>query len=241
MNERSSGLVMRVRPLTDTSLIVHWLTPDLGRIATVAKGARQPKSPFAGKLDLCFGADFSFVRSRRSELHALREVVVRETHSGLRADHGLLVQAAYAVAFIEQVTETETPLPEIHDVLAGFLAHLPSQPPRPRSVFAFELRILAASGLAPDAEASGLRPGSRDLLGQLTDAAWPDLAGLQPAAADARAVRDFLHGFILQHCQKIPRGRAEALRAGTEEWSSPAKASKEADAAAAEAGRTQPR
>ena len=240
MNERTSGLVMRVRPLTDTSLIVHWLTPDLGRIATVAKGARQPKSPFAGKLDLCFGAEFSFVRSRRSELHALREVVVRETHPGLRADHGLLVQAAYAVAFIEQVTETETPLPEIHDVLAGFLAHLPSQPPRPRSVFAFELKILAASGLAPDAGASGLRPGSCNLLGQLTDAEWSDLAELRPTAPDARAVRDFLHGFILQHCQKIPRGRAEALRAGTEEWSSAAQAPKATAEAVTEATRTQP-
>ncbi len=240
MNERTSGLVMRVRPLTDTSLVVHWLTPDLGRIATVAKGARQPKSPFAGKLDLCFEAEFSFVRSRRSELHALREVVVREPHAGIRADYGLLAQAAYAVAFIEQVTETETPLPEIHHVLAGFLTHLPVQPPRPRGVFAFELKILAASGLAPDAGASGLRPGARDLLGQLTEAAWSDLAGLQPAAPDARAVRDFLHGFILQHCQRIPRGRAEALRAGTEEWASPAEGPKGAAAAADEAARTKP-
>src|SRR6185312_16938283 len=73
MDERATGIILRTRLLTDTSLIVHWLTPDCGRIATAAKGARRPKSPFRGKLDLFFEADFSFARSRRSELHILRE------------------------------------------------------------------------------------------------------------------------------------------------------------------------
>ena len=40
-SERSTGLILRTRALTETSLIVHWLTPDLGRLATVAKGARR--------------------------------------------------------------------------------------------------------------------------------------------------------------------------------------------------------
>jgi len=49
MDERAQGLVLRVYPLTETSLIVRWLTRELGRISTVAKGARRPKSPFRGK------------------------------------------------------------------------------------------------------------------------------------------------------------------------------------------------
>jgi recombinational DNA repair protein (RecF pathway) len=54
MIETAAGLVMRTRPLTETSLIVHWLTPTLGRLATVAKGARRANSPFRGKLDLFY-------------------------------------------------------------------------------------------------------------------------------------------------------------------------------------------
>ena len=65
MTESATGIILRTRPLTETSLIVHWLTPNFGRIATVAKGARRPKSPFAGKLDLFYVADFSFSRSRQ--------------------------------------------------------------------------------------------------------------------------------------------------------------------------------
>src|SRR5580704_3373671 len=107
--ENTLGLIMRTRPLTDTSLIVHWLTPDLGRLATVAKGARRPKSTFAGKLDLFYLAQFSFQRSRRSELHQLREADLQETHAALRHDMQALQQASYCAALVEQTTETETP------------------------------------------------------------------------------------------------------------------------------------
>ena len=72
MIETATGLILRTRPLTETSLIIHWLTPTFGRLATVAKGARRPKSPFLGRLDLFYEADFSFSRSRRSDLHILR-------------------------------------------------------------------------------------------------------------------------------------------------------------------------
>jgi DNA repair protein RecO (recombination protein O) len=86
MIQNATGLILRTRPLTETSLIVHWLTPDFGRIATVAKGARRTQSPFLGKLDLFYLADFSFSRSRHSDLHTLREVSLRETHGALRQD-----------------------------------------------------------------------------------------------------------------------------------------------------------
>src|SRR5471032_787550 len=99
MIESTRGIILRPRPLTETSLIVHWLTPDFGRIATVAKGARRAKSPFAGKLDLFYVADFSFTRSRSSQLHNLREVSLRETHGAIRQDMARLQQAAYAAGF----------------------------------------------------------------------------------------------------------------------------------------------
>ena len=104
MDERATGLILRTRPLTETSLIVNWLTPEFGRLSTVAKGARRPKSPFRGKLDLFYLADFSFARSRRSDLHTLREVSLRELHPGLREDFGRLQQASYATALIEQTS-----------------------------------------------------------------------------------------------------------------------------------------
>src|SRR5262245_8073496 len=146
MTENATGLILRTRLLTETSLIVHWLSPELGRLATVAKGARRPKSSFQGKLDLFYTCDFSFARRKRSELHTLREVVVKDRHERLRHDLGWVQQASYAAALIEQTTETETPLPEIYELFTSLLDFLPQHPPKPRTIFAFEVKLLRELG-----------------------------------------------------------------------------------------------
>ena len=211
MIESAHGLILRTRPLTETSLIVNWLTPKFGRLSTVAKGARRAKSPFHGKLDLFYEADFTFQRSRRSELHTLRELGLRETHSELRREMCWLQQAAYASALIEQTTETETPLPEIHALFSGLLKHLPLTPPKPRTVFAFEMKLLRLLGLEPDLSEAKLAPESRDLVVALTEARWDELGGLRATAAQARAVQQFLHGFLIYHLGKLPKGRSAAV------------------------------
>jgi len=208
----ATGLILRTRPLTETSLIVHWLTPGLGRVATVAKGARRPKSPFHGKLDFAFACDFSFARSHRSELHTLREVVVRDTHEPLRHEIGWLQQAAYAAALIEQTTETDTPLPEIHALFARLLDYLPQQPSKPRTVFAFELKLLRELGLEPNALETRLTPETQSLLTALVEKDWPQLGELCPTAAQVRALQQWLHGFLIFHLGKLPKGRSTALR-----------------------------
>lgn len=207
MTESTTGIILRTRPLTETSVIVNWLTPTLGRISTVAKGARRPKSPFAGKLDLFYAADFSFGRSRRSSLHTLREVSLRETHVALRQDLGCLQQASYAAALIEQTTETETPLPEIHALFAAFLDFVVRQPPKPRTVFAFELKLLRLLGLEPDLSGGRLPEDARPLVRALLETDWPGLAALQATPAQARTLRQFLHGFLIYHLGRIPQGR----------------------------------
>ena len=209
--ETASGLILRTRPLTETSLIVHWLTPELGRVATVAKGARRPKSPFAGKLDLFYAADFSFSRSRRSELHNLREVKLRETHGAIREDILKLQQAAYAANFLEQATETEAPLPEIFELVRGFLKTLCEHKPSPQNIFALELRLLHELGLAPDLETARLTPGTKKIVAALLAADWNNSARLRLSRAQGDELREWLHGFLIFHLGRLPRGRAAAL------------------------------
>ena len=211
--EIAHGFVLRVRPLTDTSLIVHWLTADSGRIATVAKGARQGKSAFAGKLDLAFECDFSFQRARRGELHLLREVTLTDPRPVLRTRYEYLTQTAYAVRLIELTTETDTPVPEVYGLMAGFLTHLIRQPPQPRNIYALELKLLAGQGLEPDLSETALGTGARQLVDQLTYLEWPEIARLQATGGDVRAVRQFLQVFLMHHCGKLPAGRAQALGA----------------------------
>ena len=211
MIESATGIILRARPLTDTSLIVHWLTPGSGRIATVAKGARRLKSPFLGKLDLFYLADFSFNRSRRSDLHILREVGLRETHGQLRQDLVRLRRATYAAAFIEQATETETPLPAVYELLRGFLDCLCRQNPVPQMIFAFELKLLRELGLNPDLRKTGLTAGAKQIVRMLLAGDWQACCRLKLAGTQAAELRQFLHGFLIFHLGRLPRGRAVAL------------------------------
>ena len=207
MVERTQGLILRTRPLTDSSLIVQWLTPDVGRIATVAKGARRSNSPFRGKLDLFYLADFSFSRSRRSDLHTLREVLLRETHTALREQLAYLQQACYCAALIEQTTETETPLPAIFRLMTDLLNHLPKQPPQPQTIFAFELKLLNELGLKPDLAKSKLTPGAKGIVSALSATDWPAVSRLRLSEAQVTELRQFLHGFLIFHLGRIPKGR----------------------------------
>ncbi len=202
MIQNATGLILRTRPLTETSLVVLWLTPDFGRIATVAKGARRLKSPFLGKLDIFYEADFSFSRSRHSDLHALREVVLHEMHGAIRDDILKLSQAAYATALIEQATETETPLPAIFELLRGFLDCLCSQKPSVQLVFAFELKLLRELGLDPDLQKTNLTDGAKQIVRALLKGGWPACLRLKLTRAQTAELRQFLHGFLIFHLGK---------------------------------------
>ncbi len=211
MDEKSTGIILRTRPLTESSLIVHWLTPDFGRIATVAKGARRPKSPFRGKLDLFYCCDFTFARSRRSDLHALREASIKDTHASLRREPGWVDQAAYATELMELTTECESPLPELFKLYDSFLRYLPLGPPRPRSVFAFELRLLAELGQSPELSKSNLSTDARLLLKDLATLDWAAVNTLKPSTAHVLEAQRFLQGFLTFHLTRIPKTRTAAL------------------------------
>ena len=211
MDENAHGIILRVRPLTETSLIIHWLTIEHGRLGTVAKGARRAKSPFRGKLDLLFKGGFAFHRSRKSDLHTLREVHIDATHASLRDDIPRLQLLAYATRFIEKATEPENSLPGIYAIFSTLLAHLDTHPTRPALVYALEIKMLNELGLAPALDESRLNDGTRDLLEHLAILNWDTITKLKPTRSQAEAARQFLGNFIQHNLGKIPKGRVSAL------------------------------
>ena len=212
MDERATGLILRTRPLTETSLIVEWLTRDLGRISTVAKGARRPKSTFRGKLDLFYLADFSFQRSRRSDLHTLREVSLVQTYPKLRQELISLRRASYAAGLLTLTTEADTPLPAFYTLMLDFLQQVAGGTAGDSAIFALELKLLEELGLNPRLEETSLSPGSRKLAERLRADAWPQISRLKLTALQSAELRTFLKGFLEFHLGKVPGGRDAALQ-----------------------------
>ncbi|MGC1323321.1 MAG: DNA repair protein RecO [Candidatus Udaeobacter sp.] len=145
--ETTAAILLRRRKFSDTTLIVSWCTELIGCIQTIAKGARRPKSPFAGKLDLFFEAEISIVRSRKSDLHTLAEVVLKNPFAGIRSSYLRTQTAAYFVELIEICTEREHREPELFGLLRRAFGYLDANDPTARAVAHFETELARLAGV----------------------------------------------------------------------------------------------
>ena len=145
--ESTEAILLRKRKFSDTSLIVSWCTESFGCVQTMAKGARRQKSPFAGKLDLFFEAEISIVRSRKSDLHTLTEVVVKNPFAGIRSNYLRTQSAAYFVELIEICTERDHREPELFGLLRRAFGYLDANDPTSRAVAHFETELARIAGV----------------------------------------------------------------------------------------------
>ena len=162
--ETTAAILLRKRKFSDTSLIVSWCTESLGCIQTVAKGARRPKSPFAGKLDLFFEAEIQIARSRKSSLHTLTEAVLRNPFAGIRRSYLRTQTAAYFVELIEICTERDHHEPELFSLLRRAFGYLDANDPTLRAVSHFETELAHTAGVH---DAKALRSDPAFALGNL--------------------------------------------------------------------------
>src|SRR5438132_9765526 len=145
--ESTAAILLRKRKFSDTSLIVSWCTESLGCVQTMAKGARRPKSPFGGKLDLFFEAEISIVLSRKSDLHTLTEVVLRNPFGGIRSKYLRTQTAAYFVELIELCTERDHREPELFALLRRAFGYLDANDPNLRVAAYFETELARITGV----------------------------------------------------------------------------------------------
>jgi DNA repair protein RecO (recombination protein O) len=162
--QSTAAILLRKRKFSDTSLIVSWCTESLGCIQTIAKGARRAKTPFAGKLDLFFDSEISVVPSRKSTLHTLAEVVVRNPFAGIRENYLRTQAAAYFVELIEICTERDHHEPELYLLLRRAFGYLDKSDPNLRAISHFETELARITGVH---DAKKLKANAAFALGNL--------------------------------------------------------------------------
>jgi len=153
--QSTRAILLRKRKLSDTSLIVSWCTESLGCIDTVARGARRAKTPFAGKLDLFYEAEIAIAASRKSNLHTLTEVVLRNPFAGIRTNFQRTQAASYFVELVELCTESEHHEPQLFALLRRAFGYLDVHDPNARAIAHFETELARITGVHDTSAGTG--------------------------------------------------------------------------------------
>jgi len=139
-------LIRRIR-FSETSLICVWLTRTHSKLKTSARGALRPGGAFAGKLDLFYEAEIAFARSRKNDVHTLREVSLLHPFDGEGLHYANLATASYFAGLVDRVTEPAGSAEEIFDLLLRAIGYLRTERPVPRAIPHFEAELCRALGI----------------------------------------------------------------------------------------------
>ena len=173
--ETVSAILLRRIRFSETSLILTWFGLETGKIKAIAKGALRQGSAFAGKIDLFFRCDLTISRSRKSEIHTLRELVVVEPFLNIRTNYLSTLTASYFTELVEEATELEHPEPEIYDLLRRGLNYIERERPTLRAIVFFEAELAKSLGMQMTKQSDS----SRQLIESLTRAPAARLALLR--------------------------------------------------------------
>ncbi len=201
--ERADAIVLRVQPVTESSLLTTWFTREFGKLKTLAKGARRPKSPIRGRIDLFYETEISFLRSRRSDLHLLNECFLENPHLALRANVPVLTAASHVCELVDALTVVEDAHPELFSLRAEMLTSL-EKSATPAQLIWFELQAFAATGWKPvfDGET-----GAAKVMRSLAGASAAAASRVRLSAEQTRAAQDFLEEFRQTHLGRPLRSK----------------------------------
>lgn len=124
MIEKTEGIVLRKVLFGDSGIIATVLTPDHGSMAVLAKGARRPKSSFAGLLEPGNVLHLVYYRKQGRSVQTLREASYAEHLFAIRSGLEAMTLVSGAMELVSQVTREGDPAPEIHAAARGFLMWL---------------------------------------------------------------------------------------------------------------------
>ena len=146
---KTVGICIRLDPFSKTSQVVTWLTPDQGRVVTIAKGAKRPKNAFCGQYDLFYTSEILFYSSARSAIHVLKECAALDPREKLRHDWRASASASYLCDVLNRMTPTGSAQMPLFDFSGRFLDFIVAHGVSPAILHWSELRLFHLLGVAP--------------------------------------------------------------------------------------------
>jgi len=141
------GIVLRGYPFGEADRVVVILSPNSGKLRTVAKGVRKTKSRFGGRLEPFTHVDLVLYEGRN--LDTITQVEVIEAFPVVRTDLDRVLVAGTMVEAIDAVTQENESSLRAFLLLQRGLRTLENGPPHADLTTAFLLGIAEVVGIAP--------------------------------------------------------------------------------------------
>ena len=142
------GLVLRETETQESDKILTVLTPELGRISVIAKGARSRRSKYTAACQLLAYSEMTL--RRKGEWYYLAEAGTMELFDGVRRDIERLALASFFAELTETVCQDAMAAAEILPLLLNALFALGTLGKEPLVVkTAFVWRLMETAGFAP--------------------------------------------------------------------------------------------
>ncbi|MEX2175221.1 MAG: DNA repair protein RecO [Pirellulaceae bacterium] len=148
-SEKTQAIVLRVIEFSETSLIVTLFTEHFGKLGALAKGARRPKGPFEGALDLLALVRIVFLHKSSDALDLLTEAKLQRRFRSAQRDLPRLYAGYYVAELLSELTDNGDPHPELFALADETLLALDSGRPLAETVLHFELATLRLVGHSP--------------------------------------------------------------------------------------------
>jgi len=141
------GIVLRGYPFGEADRVVVLLSPNNGKIRTVAKGVRKTKSRFGGRLEPFTHVDLVLYEGRN--LDTITQVAVLEPFPHLRSDLDAVVAAGTMVEAADAVAQEDEAAIRLFLLLQRGLKTLEAGERSPDLITSFLLKLADVVGVAP--------------------------------------------------------------------------------------------
>ena len=205
----AEALVLRTYKLGEADRIVVFLTRDRGKKRGVAKGARRPRSRFAGALEPLTEVRVAYFESERRELVGLNYAETvrsplsmnassRAASSGLTSQF-LLVE--YVAELLDECAQDSDADDRLYRLGASMLDALTGGAPAEPLARYFEYWLLRLQGVYPEARGT-LSPGALAYLGAARTVPPQDVGAVPVDARVLRELEGVHRTLIATHLEK---------------------------------------
>src|SRR4029453_8299073 len=107
--EKTRAIVLKVVEFSESSCVVTLFTEDFGKVGALAKGARRPKGPFDGAIDLLALPRIFLIRKSSDALDLLTEAKLERRFRSSQRCLSRLYAGYYVAELLSELTEPGDP------------------------------------------------------------------------------------------------------------------------------------